>query len=444
MRVDRADWQWVFDDRRVQVADVGQMIAQLEAIEARLAELVPGTEFWLSPLEFFRDFKRTLDRVSLFLLSLAAPTLAMIVAYVMLMAALSVEQRIAEVATLHSRGAGRLQVLASFALEWAVLAGAAALVGPYVGLIAARSVGSTEGFLGFAAIAGADGASTLPLAVTRQSRWFAALASFLAVAAAVGPAAAGGRLSVVTLRQLRARGMRRSFWHRYFIDVIVLGVGFYGYSSLRWQSVRLAPDATIDADPLLFVVPVLFFLGFGLALLRLFSAGDGGIEPAHHCHARRGMAAQLPPAGPQHRAVRLRGGVVDRHGGDGNLQRFGGADAAAQHRRPDPLPGGGGGGGNGVVDPAESGRTGAAAAARRPAAGRGQRAAVAGAGGDRRRGGDGACALPPRGGEQGIAAARRLQSAGPGAGRVRARRMAPGRSAAVPDHRLPGGPGAPP
>lgn len=278
MRVDRADWQWVFDDRRVQVADVGQMIAQLEAIEARLAELVPGTEFWLSPLEFFRDFKRTLDRVSLFLLSLAAPTLAMIVAYVMLMAALSVEQRIAEVATLHSRGAGRLQVLASFALEWAVLAGAAALVGPYVGLIAARSVGSTEGFLGFAAIAGADGASTLPLAVTRQSRWFAALASFLAVAAAVGPAAAGGRLSVVTLRQLRARGMRRSFWHRYFIDVIVLGVGFYGYSSLRWQSVRLAPDATIDADPLLFVVPVLFFLGFGLALLRLFPLAMGALS----------------------------------------------------------------------------------------------------------------------------------------------------------------------
>ncbi len=291
LRVDRADWQWVFDDRRVQVADVGRLIAQLEAIEARMAEMVPGTEFWLSPLEFFREFRLILDRVSLFLLSLAAPTLAMIVAYVMLMAALSVEQRIAEVATLHSRGAGRLQVLASFALEWAVLAGAAALVGPYVGLIAARSVGSTEGFLGFAAIAGNDAASTLPLAVTRQSRWFAALASFLAVAAAVGPAAAGGRLSVVTLRQLRARGMRRSFWHRYFIDVIVLGVGFYGYSSLRWQSVRLAPDATIDADPLLFVVPVLFFLGFGLALLRVFPLAMGALSRL--TAAMRGAVWQL-------------------------------------------------------------------------------------------------------------------------------------------------------
>ena len=272
LRVDRADWQWVFDDRLVHVADVGRLIAHLEAIEVRMAEIIPGTEYWLSPLEFFRGFKRILDQVSLFLLSLAAPTLAMIVAYVMLMAALSVEQRIAEVATLHSRGAGRLQVLASFALEWAVLAGVAALVGPHVGLIAARTVGSTEGFLGFAAIAaaGADAGPGLPLVVTRQARWFAALASVLAVAAAVGPAAAGGRLSVVTLRQLRARGMRRSFWHRYFIDVIVLGIGFYGYSSLRWQSIRLAPDATVEADPLLFVVPVLFFLGFGLLLLRLF------------------------------------------------------------------------------------------------------------------------------------------------------------------------------
>ena len=194
LRVDRADWQWVFDDRLVQVADVGRLIAHLEAIEVRMAELIPDTEFWLSPLEFFRGFKRILDQVSLFLLSLAAPTLAMIVAYVMLMAALSVEQRIAEVATLHSRGAGRLQVLASFALEWAVLAAVAALIGPYVGLIAARAVGSTEGFLGFAAIAagaGTDAGSGLPLAVTRQARGFAALASVLAVAAAVGPAAAG-------------------------------------------------------------------------------------------------------------------------------------------------------------------------------------------------------------------------------------------------------------
>ncbi len=277
LRVDRADWQWVFDDRLVQVADVGRLIAHLEAIEVRMAEMIPETEFWLSPLEFFRGFKRILDQVSLFLLSLAAPTLAMIVAYVMLMAALSVEQRIAEVATLHSRGAGRLQVLASFALEWAVLAAVAALIGPHVGLIAARAVGSTEGFLGFAALA-SDAGAGLPLAVTRQARGFAALASVLAVAAAVGPAVAGGRLSVVTLRQLRARGMRRSFWHRYFIDVIVIGVGFYGYSSLRWQSIRLAPDATVEADPLLFVVPVLFFLGFGLLLLRLFPLAMAGLS----------------------------------------------------------------------------------------------------------------------------------------------------------------------
>ncbi len=279
LRIDRADWQWVFDDRRVQVADLGRLITDLEAIEVSVGQMVPGTKFWLSPLEFFRSFKPILDQVSLFLLSLAAPTLMMIVGYVMLMAASSVEQRITEVTTLHSRGAGRLQVLTSFSIEWALLAAVAALVGPYIGLLAARTVGSFEGVLCFGSVAGTAWESGIwSLRVTNQSRTFSVIASFLAVAAALGPVAASGRLSVVTLRHFRARGMQNSFWHRYFIDVIVLGLAVYGYSGLRWQSIRLSPNSIVDAEPLLFVVPTLFFLGFGLFLLRLFPVVMAGIS----------------------------------------------------------------------------------------------------------------------------------------------------------------------
>ncbi len=303
LRTSTYDLQWVFDDRLVRVDQLGGLITDLTAAEERAARIAPGTKYWLAPLEFFGRFKTTLDQVALFLFSLAAPTIGMILVYVMLIAALAVERRVTEISVLHSRGAGRMQVLASFALEWLILAAVAALVGPYLGVVIGRLVANVQGFLEFsaagdaavqaaaavpeqaaAATAAADpaapvasGVRPLPVVVTEQSRRFALLATAVAVLAAVAPVIASSRFSVVTLRQVQARGLRRSFWHRYFLDLIVLGLAFYGYSALRWQQVRLATEATVDADPILFLVPVAFFIGGGLVALRLYPLAMAGL-----------------------------------------------------------------------------------------------------------------------------------------------------------------------
>ena len=302
LRTSTYDLQWVFDDRLIRVDQLGGLIADLTAVEERAVRIVPGTRYWLVPLEFFGKFKTRLDQVALFLFSLAAPTIGMILVYVMLIAALAVERRVTEISVLHSRGAGRMQVLASFALEWLILAVIAALVGPYLGVAIGRLVSNVQGFLDFTAGgasaqaaaaaetvaagagAGVDAAALaagverqLPVVVTEQSRRFALLATAVAVVAAVAPVIASSRFSVVTLRQVQARGMRRSFWHRYFLDLILLGLAFYGYSALRWQQVRLASEATVDADPILFLVPVAFFIGGGLVALRLYPFAMAGL-----------------------------------------------------------------------------------------------------------------------------------------------------------------------
>ena len=293
LRTSTYDLQWVFDDRLIRVDQLGGLIADLRAIEERAAGMVTPcapqlaeskwngspqcyTEYWLAPLEFFQRFKTILDQVALFLFSLAAPTIGMIIVYVMLIAALAVERRASEISVLHSRGAGRTQVLASFTLEWLLLAAVAALIGPHLGIVIGRLVASAQGFLQFSA--GAENeAARLPLVVTEQSQRFALLATLVAVAAAVAPVVANSRFSIVTLRQVQARGLRRSFWHRYFLDLVLLGIAFYGYSALRWQQVRLASQATVDADPILFLVPVAFFIGGGLLMLRLYPLAMAGL-----------------------------------------------------------------------------------------------------------------------------------------------------------------------
>ena len=277
--------QWVFDHNRVRVDALGSLIEGLESAEARAERMVPSTKLWWSPLDFFREFHGIQRGIRLFLLSLASPALGLVLLYVVLMAGLSVEHRRTEVAVLQSRGGGRLQVLASFLLEWLVLAVVAAAAGPFLGRLITAVVGSVSGFLSFV------DRRPLPAVISPVSLAYAALAALTAVAASVAGVSSTLRHSIVTLRQAQARSPRRSVWHGLYLDLVCLGLAVFGHRALTWQGFSLTPGAELEADPILFLVPVVGVLGGGLLLLRLYPLIMG---LAGHLAARvRGVVWQL-------------------------------------------------------------------------------------------------------------------------------------------------------
>lgn len=269
LRVSNYDLQWVFDDREVRVDQLDSLINELENLELKATQIASDTKYWHSPLSFFKEFKVTLDQVSLFLLALAAPTLALILIYISLIASLAVERRANEISVLSSRGAGKAQVLFSFFIEWSLLAMVATIIGPHLGEIIGKWVGLAQGFLEFTPKNFLE-IKQLPIQITKQSRSLALIGTTIAIIAALIPVIYNSRLSIVTLRQIQTRTFRSVFWHRYFLDVIILALSFYGYSKLKWQSSGLATNSTVDADPVLFLLPIGFFLGSGLLLLRLY------------------------------------------------------------------------------------------------------------------------------------------------------------------------------
>jgi putative ABC transport system permease protein len=271
-RADSLDFQWVFDYQRVRVDDLGTLIGQLRSVEVRAGRIVPRTTFWWSPLEYFRSFHATLRGILLFLLSLSVPAAGLVLFYVVLMAGLTVEHRRGELAVLQSRGGGRLQMLASFVLEWALLGGVAALVGPFIGWFIASAIGSSAGFLSFV------DREALPCIVSRSSFLYAGLASLTAVAAASLAVSSTFRHSIVTLRQAQARASKRPVWHRFYLDVVLVALAYFGYRSLSWQSFAVSPGSDIEADPVLFFVPVVAILGVGLLFLRLYPLAMGGLS----------------------------------------------------------------------------------------------------------------------------------------------------------------------
>ena len=264
LRVEDYDMQWVFDYRQINVDDLHTLISDFEVIEKRVAQKVPQTVFWHSPLDFMRKFDTRRTEIERFLTTLSVPTIGMTLYYILLVAGISVAYRKKEIAVLQSRGGGRPQIGVSFFLELFILAAAAMLVGPYVGLFFARTMGASSGFLNFVE------RKSIPVSLSGQAFMYSLIAASSATASGMLPVLGMLRYNIVTYTRRRERTFRQTLWHRLFLDVILLALSWYGYSRLTWEIEAVGTTATIPAEPLLFFVPVLTALGAALLLLRLY------------------------------------------------------------------------------------------------------------------------------------------------------------------------------
>lgn len=258
------DWYFVFDHNTVRVHQLGELVRGLEEVERRSGQILTNTRFWLSPLSLFRWFHGRSQVVAAFLTALSVPIVGMVLYYVVLIAGLTVDKRRNEIAVLHSRGAGRFQVAISFLLEWLILGVAALLVGPYLGLIVSQVMGASAGFLSFV------GREALPVMMIPDAYRYGTLAVILAIGAAMIPAIRSSRHSIVSFKQELARGGGSGLWQRFLLDFVLMGVAYYGYTTLQQQSQRTMDASVALMDPLLLFIPVIFLLGAGLFVLRVY------------------------------------------------------------------------------------------------------------------------------------------------------------------------------
>ena len=258
------DMLWVFDHQRLHVNELPGVVSRLSALEKSGADAAPPIRLWHHPLRFLRQFDEQRATITRFLSTLSIPIVGMVLYYIALLAGISVEHRQKEIAVLRSRGGGKHHIVISFLLEWVLMGAFAVAVGPYVGAFLARAMGSTAGFLEFV------GRRGIPAVVDGRAYLYSAAAGGLAVASGMIPVFAGLRHSVVTYVRAHDRRPRVSPWHRYFVDIILLGLAVYGFSRLSWETIALLPGQMIPAEPMLFFVPVLFLLGGGLFILRIY------------------------------------------------------------------------------------------------------------------------------------------------------------------------------
>ena len=266
------DWNWIFDHTQVRVHQLPDHAAALAKLETHVSQIMPETRLWNSPQRTFEYFSETARGISLFLGALSVPILGMVFYYIMLTASLTVDRRRNEIAMLRSRGASAFQVVVSFLIEWLMLGGVALLVGPFIGLGIARVMGASAGFLSFV------DRRALPVSIVPDAYRYGAYGVGLSVLACLFPVIAASRFSIVTFKQDIVRSRRRPLWQKFLLDFILLGAAYYGYRSLSQQRLIMTLEQSASSkqalatlmDPMLFFVPVVFLLGAGLFILRIF------------------------------------------------------------------------------------------------------------------------------------------------------------------------------
>ena len=169
---------------------------------------------------------------------------------------------------LESRGAAGSQLFTVYLVQSLLLAVAALALGPPLALVIVRFLGAANGFLEFV------GRTTLRAQIGLRAYWFALAGAGIFLAATLLPATRAARTSIVELRGRGARARRYTFWRRYYLDLVLIGIAIYGLVQFQQRREILlltaATGSDLPLDPLLFLTSVVFILGSAMLALRLF------------------------------------------------------------------------------------------------------------------------------------------------------------------------------
>lgn len=261
-------WYFALDYTQMTLASVGDFLAANRSIESRLDGYFDNRSSNAPALTTLNIYQEKESRLRLLLWSLNVPVMLMLAFYLYMVANLITERQKTEIAVLRSRGASRWQIIAGYALEGTILGGIAFLAGPYVGVLLTKGLGASSGFLEFVQRA------QVQASVNQEAFHYALIAVAASIIMTLIPAVLATRATIVGHKQQMARQGKASFWHKYFIDVLLIAVSLYGLQNYHsrmkdWLSLGYS-SADLRIDPLLFLIPSFFILGTGLFVLRLY------------------------------------------------------------------------------------------------------------------------------------------------------------------------------
>ncbi|MGZ3586357.1 MAG: FtsX-like permease family protein [Candidatus Limnocylindrales bacterium] len=258
------EWRDLFATRTIEPDDVDALRQRLAGLSGRLlADLPPAQGFTVTttlPDRLAAVARSVLvSRSGVTILTIQFAVLATYA--VLLVAAMLLERRRAEVALLRSRGASSRHLAALAAGEAVLLALPAVLVAPFLGVVVVRLVGS----IGPLADAGIAADATLS-----PGAWVAALLAGAACVVGLTLPALTAGASPALVRTALGRPLGRTLPQRVGIDLALLVLAAVALWQLRLYGAPLTRDArgVLGLDPLLVAAPAIGLLAGAVVATR--------------------------------------------------------------------------------------------------------------------------------------------------------------------------------
>ncbi len=265
--VNLAVWYLVLDGQAVGTGDVAGLLGRAIRVEREVDRLLPDTSNQLTPAEPMQSYQNAVGQLTVLLTAYNIPIIFLILAFIVLIVNLAVDQRRNEIAVMRSRGATPWQVVGFAMLEGVLLGVLAWATGTLLGLGLTQLMGKARSFMDFTAD------TTLRVALNEAGLRAGALAIGLALLAQVLPTISASRDTIITYKQAQARTAGKPWYQRIWLDVLLLVPTIYGFYLLQAQGSLMAMGESAMNDPfsnpLLFLLPALAILALTLFFLRL-------------------------------------------------------------------------------------------------------------------------------------------------------------------------------
>ena len=268
----QALWYLPLDAEQLYVGDVDALLNAITRLQVDVPKLLPNTHLTVSPVDVLERYQASANALTALLFAFSVPIVCLILAFIVLVVALTTEQRRNQIAALRSRGATVPQVAGITALEGVLLGALALGLAIPASLLLAYTIGQARGFLDFSL------ATDIRVGMTWATARFGVIAVALTLAAQVVPTLSAARHTIVTYKRERARMLRPPWWQRMWLDALLAIPAAYGTYLLRQQGSVLPnrlfqnPETLAAGpfqNPLLFLVPALSLLALSLLILRI-------------------------------------------------------------------------------------------------------------------------------------------------------------------------------
>jgi len=261
-------WYYVLDDSRMNLDRVDQYIEGLRYVEQQVATRLPDGSMGYSPSIELVEARDRKTALSIALFSFPLPLLGILAFFIAAISSIVARYQMQESVMFVSRGLSRSQLLGLFLSETALMLIVATPVGIMLGMIVARLLGNSMGFMSFTI------RPPLPVHIA-AANWTIVIGGLvMCLLSRLAPTWVATRSNIVSYERASARREATFGVARIGFLLVMGAITYYTYQRLAQLGTLGFADWTLDTgplhDPLLLLGPTMFVFTASLAVAEFF------------------------------------------------------------------------------------------------------------------------------------------------------------------------------